>query len=159
MPDRITAATMGATLTGLSLVLTPNWVNQDQQMMTVSTPPPLRQAEDWVTRNIPRSRTVIVHDSLWTDLVVKDAFPRDHVIIVYDVDSDPAISRNLNRIDYLVLPDSAYTADSARARYPTVLAARDQSIAVAQFGTGTSAVTIYRVSRTWYPHRQQGDSP
>jgi hypothetical protein len=143
---------VSAALGTLATLLVPSWVTRDWGMMTVTTPPPLAQADAWVARNVPRSRVVVVHDALWTDLVAKDAFPRDHVIIVYKVDSDPAVNRALHHIDYLVLPDYYYKLPSAPSQYPTVLAAKERAIAVAHFGTDLkSEVTIYRVSRAWSP--------
>jgi hypothetical protein len=69
---------------------------------------------------LPRDRTVVVHHTLFTDLVNKFGFAQKNVIIVQ--------------------------TPGANAQYPTGLAARDHAVAVAHFGSNdTHGITSYRV--------------
>jgi len=76
---------------------------------------------------------------------------RPQPVIVYKVDSDPAVRRTLTRIDYLVLPNWYYETPDAATKYPTVMAARKHAVVVATFGAGPDGVRVYRVSRYWKP--------
>ena len=80
------------------------WAPSLRQMTSVTAEPPLRSAERWVADNVPRNKVLVVHDAIWTDLVQKYGYqPRP--IIVYKLDTDPAVRASLHRIDYLVLPN------------------------------------------------------
>lgn len=128
------------------------WVPADVRAMRFQQEPPLKQAATWVSGNVARDQTVVVHDALWTELVAKQGFAPDKVIIVYKLDSDPAVNEKLRTINFLVLPDYYYLADAAVGQYPTALAAKDRAVPVAHFGNDpTSAVTVYRVSAEWSP--------
>lgn len=130
----------------------PHWYRADVSIMGPHTAPPLKQATAWVSDHVPRDQVMVVHDALWTELVAKQGFTPDNVIIVYKLDSDPAVNARLKRIDFLVLPDYYYTTPAAAGQYPTAVAARDRAVPVAHFGTDpTSAVTVYRVSSAWVP--------
>ena len=135
---------------GLVGVATAAWAPRLQQMMTVSQEQPLRSATTWLADNVARNKVVVVHDSIWTDLVHRYGF-NPHPIMIYKLDSDPAVRDNLTRIDYLVLPDWYYTIGDAPQKYPTLMEARKHAVVVASFGTGPDRVRIYRVSDHWRP--------
>ena len=152
-PRVVAAAISVALVAGLAVTAAPRWYRSDRAMMTAHEEPPLKQADRWAATNIPRSRVLVVHDALWTDLVAKDGFRPENVIIVYKLDGDPAVHKRTTRVDYLILPDYYYRTAAAQGQYPTAIHARDHAIPVAHFGTDpTSAVTIYRVSARWSPH-------
>ena len=99
---------------------------------------------------MPRDQVLVVHDSIWIDLVHYYGFdPRP--IIVYKLDTDPAVRENLDRIDYLALPNWYYDTPAAAGKYPTAMEARKHAVAVAEFGSGDDGVRVYRVSRYWQP--------
>jgi hypothetical protein len=126
------------------------WAPRLQPMMTASQQPPLRSATTWLAHNVPRDKLIIVHDSIWTDLVHHYGFdPRP--VIVYKLDTDPAVRENLTRIDYLVVPDWYYRTGDAAQKYPTLMEARKHAVPVATFGTGPDRVQIFRVSNRWSP--------
>lgn len=134
-----------------AVVLAAVWAPALWPMMTVRQQPPLRLATEWVADNVPRDRTLVVHDAIWVDLVHHKGFdPRP--IIAYKLDTDPAVTRALKRIDYLVVPNWYYDSPDA-ARYPTLLEARKHAVSVASFGKGDDGVRVYRVSRFWQPER------
>jgi len=127
-----------------------SWAPSLRQMTSVTAEPPLRSAERWVADNVPRNKVLVVHDAIWTDLVQKYGFqPRP--IIVYKLDTDPAVRASLHRIDYLVMPDWYYQTPDGASKYPTAIEAHKHAVPVAHFGSGHGAVTIYRVSALWRP--------
>jgi hypothetical protein len=127
-----------------------SWTPPLRQMTSVTAEPPLRSAERWVADNVPRNKMLVVHDAIWTDLVQKYGYqPRP--IIVYKLDTDPAVAASLHRIDYLVLPNWYYRTPDGVSKYPTVLEARKHAVPVASFGGGDDGVTVYRVSALWRP--------
>ena len=150
LSPRVRRFANGAAVAALALVVAFSWTPSLHRMMTVRQEPPLRAATRWVADNVPRNRELVVHDSIWTDLVQKYGFqPRP--VIVYKLDTDPAVRQDLRRIDYLVLPNWYYATPAAASKYPTVLEARKHAVAVARFGSGDDGVQVLRVSRYWRP--------
>ncbi|WP_433218972.1 hypothetical protein ACQP00_13930 [Dactylosporangium sp. CS-047395] len=142
---RLVALGAGAALAGTAAIA---WTGPLLQAAEAGRPA-LRSAELWVADNVPRDAQLVVHDAIWTDLVHHYGFdPRP--IIVYKLDTDPAVQRATRRVDYLVLPNWYYETQGAD-KYPTVMEARRHAIVVAEFGGGSDGVRIYRVSRFWQP--------
>jgi hypothetical protein len=126
------------------------WTPSLQRMTSVQAEPPLRSATRWVADNVPRDKVLVVHDAIWTDLVHKYGYdPRP--IIIYKLDTDPAVRDSLRRIDYLVLPNWYFKTPDSASKYPTAVEARKHAVTVATFGTGDDGVTVYRVSSRWRP--------
>ncbi|MFC4147609.1 glycosyltransferase family 39 protein [Micromonospora mangrovi] len=141
-------ATAALLLIGLAGVTTVAWTPRLHQMATVSQEQPLRSATTWVARNVPRDKTLVVHDAIWTDLVHHYGFnPRP--VIVYKLDTDPAVRREVRRVDYLVVPDWYYRTADAAEKYPTLMEARKHAVPVASFGSGDDRVQVLRVSEHW----------
>ncbi|MGC1215238.1 MAG: glycosyltransferase family 39 protein [Micromonospora sp.] len=143
---RVTTAAL--LLVGLVGATTLSWTPELRRMMTVTEQPPLRSATEWVAHNVPRDKTLVVHDSIWTDLVHHYGFnPRP--VIVYKLDTDPAVRREVKRVDYLVVPDWYYRTADAAEKYPTLMEARKHAVPVASFGSGDDRVQVFRVSEHW----------
>jgi hypothetical protein len=142
----LATALAAAVLTGAALA----WPARLRPMMTTPGVPSMRAAELWVADNVPRDKVLVVHDSIWVDLVHRYRFqPRP--IIVHKLDNDPAVRKTLTRIDYIVVPNW-YLEDTTGAQaYPTLMEARKHAVAVATFGTGDDGVRVYRVSSYWRP--------
>lgn len=137
-----------ALLISMTAALTVSWTPRVYAMMTVTTEQPLRSATRWIADNVPRNKVLVVHDSIWTDLVQYYGF-NPKPIIVYKLDTDPAVRARTKRIDYLVVPDWYYEIPDAATKYPTLIEARKHAVAVASFGTGSDRVQIFRVSSQW----------
>jgi hypothetical protein len=151
MVPRLRAATTGLAALCLAVVLVGLWTPTLRQMtLQARQEPPLWSATQWLADNVPRDRVLVVHDSIWTDLVHHYGFD-PQPIIVYKLDTDPAVRKTLRRIDYLVLPNWYYATPTGVAKYPTVAEARKHAVAVARFGSGDDGVRVYRVSRYWRP--------
>ncbi len=140
------ASVLGATVLAAAAV---TWAPQLDRMTHARGLPPLRAATLWAAANVPRDKVLVVHDAIWTDLVHQYGFdPRP--IIVYKLDTDPAVQRATARVDYLILPTWYYQTGDAD-KYPTVMEARKHAVQVAEFGTGGDGVRVYRVSAYWHP--------
>ncbi|GAA1873581.1 ArnT family glycosyltransferase [Asanoa iriomotensis] len=123
------------------------WPGRLAPMMTTRDVPTMRAAELWVADNVPRDKVLVVHDSIWVDLVHRYRFePRP--IMVSKLDTDPAVQERLTRIDYLVVPEWYVGNPSAS---PTLVEAHKHAVPVASFGDGSDGVRVYRVSRYWSP--------
>jgi hypothetical protein len=140
----------GLAAVALLAVLAFSWAPSLRGMMSVRPEPPLRTATRWLAGNVPRDQVLVVHDSIWTDLVHHYGF-EPLPIIVYKLDTDPAVRASLRRIDYLVVPNWYYETESAGGKYPTLMEARKHAVPVAEFGSGDDGVRIYRVSSYWRP--------
>jgi hypothetical protein len=150
LPRRRAVAT-GLAAVCLAAALVGLWAPTLRQMtLQARQEPPLWSATQWLADNVPRDKVLVVHDSIWTDLVHHYGFD-PQPIIVYKLDTDPAVRERLRRIDYLVLPNWYYATPTGVAKYPTVTEARKHAVAVAWFGSGDDGVRIYRVSRYWRP--------
>jgi hypothetical protein len=147
---RLRAVTTGLAALCLAAALVGSWRPTLRPMLQARQEPPLWSATQWLANNVPRDRVLVVHDSIWTDLVHHYGFD-PQPIIVYKLDTDPAVREQLRRIDYLVLPNWYYATPAGVAKYPTVTEARKHAVAVARFGSGDDGVQIYRVSRYWRP--------
>jgi hypothetical protein len=145
------AVTAGLAAIGLAaVVLAGSWTPTLRHMLQARQEPPLWSATQWLADNVPRDRVLVVHDSIWTDLVHHYGFD-PQPIIVYKLDTDPAVREKLRRIDYLVVPNWYYATPTGVAKYPTLTEARKHAVVVARFGSGGDGVRIYRVSRYWRP--------
>jgi hypothetical protein len=144
------AASTGLAALCLAAVLIGAWVPALRPMLEARQEPPLWSATQWLARNVPRDQVLVVHDSIWTDLVHHYGFD-PQPIIVYKLDTDPAVRETLRRIDYLVVPNWYYATPAGVAKYPTLTEAQEHAVVVARFGSGDDGVRIYRVSRYWRP--------
>jgi hypothetical protein len=102
------ALTTGLAAVCLAAVLVGSWTPTLRQMLQVRQEPPLWSATQWLADNVPRDRVLVVHDSIWTDLVHHYGFD-PQPIIVYKLDNDPAVRKVLRRLDYLVVPKRSPT--------------------------------------------------
>jgi hypothetical protein len=149
-PQHLRDAAAGLVAVCLAVVLTGSWTPTLRQMLHTRQEPPLWSATQWLADNVPRDRVLVVHDSIWTDLVHHYGFD-PQPIIVYKLDTDPAVRKTLRRLDYLIVPNWYYATPAGVAKYPTMMEARRHAVVVARFGSGDDGVQIYRVSRYWRP--------
>ncbi len=143
----VAAATLALAVTAGTVFA---WTPTLRSMTAAHHEPALRSATSWVADNVPRDKVLVVHDAIWTDLVYRYGF-RPRPIMVYKLDTDPAVRRKLDRIDYLVLPNWYFQTPDGKRKYKTALEARKHAVPVAVFGHGPDGVRVYRVSRYWKP--------
>jgi hypothetical protein len=66
---RVRAVTTGLAAVCLAAVLVGSWTPTLRPMLGARQEPPLWSATQWLADNVPRDRVLVVHDSIWTDLV------------------------------------------------------------------------------------------
>jgi hypothetical protein len=126
-----------ACLAAAAVVVVPQWVQRDRDLMTADHDRPFRQAEAWIASNVPHKARLLVDDALWVDLVER-GYPPGQVIWFYKLDTDRDIQgrypRGWREFDYLV---STATLRSFTDTLPQAREAQRRSRVVASFGRGT----------------------
>ncbi|MBY0285780.1 MAG: glycosyltransferase family 39 protein [Mycobacteriaceae bacterium] len=122
------------------------WQPSYHQVLTNNDDASLRQAQRWISENVPKKDRLIVDDALWVDLV-RDGRARQNVIWSYKVDTDEQVQNWAPKgwADY----DWVVSTASMRANMPktgVLTDAMNQSRPVASFGTGGKKVDVLRVA-------------
>lgn len=106
----------------------------------------MRQAEDWIAANVPKSDRLIVDDAIWVDLI-HDGRDRHNVIWAYKVDTDEQVRawapHGWASYDWIV------STPSSRANVPKAGVLTDaiaHAEPAATFGTGGKRVDVLRVN-------------
>jgi hypothetical protein len=141
------AAPAVATVLLFAVFVAPAWGSSVSRMMTVKEKPAFHQAVLWLAANVERDKTIIVDDSEWVDLVHNHGFKPP--IWAYKADLDPAVRRQLRRIDYIAVDDTLWKLGEAREKFPSLFLARKHARPAVSFGRGDDRVTIWRVSPGW----------
>jgi hypothetical protein len=131
------------TMLAFAVIVAPKWATGDAQFMSFNHPVPLQQAEWWVADNVPRSDTLVVDSTLWTDLGSRYGF--SHVVEETKIDADPRVVKTVRSIDYIVVANNAFTGPDAKTVYPSLVRALRYSLVVATFGSGPNGVRVLRV--------------
>jgi hypothetical protein len=135
----------GAVLALAAVVVAPSWVAGDRRLTTEDEDAPLRRAQAWVTENVPRTRSVMVDDSLWVDLV-RAGYPAERVVWFYKLDTDRDVQARYPNgwrdVNFVVSTPTmrAFPEDLPQARD----ALRNSEV-VDAFGEGDRRVEIRRV--------------
>jgi len=122
-------------------IAAPTWVKEDGQMLSTNDVSANERAVDWIAAHVSQSSTLLVDDTVWTDLVQR-GFDRDRTIWFYKLDLDPAVRMQWWRFDYVVrtniLAGNLYWLPQSRLVF-------DHSEPVAVFTTPHERVEIRRV--------------
>jgi hypothetical protein len=136
---------VAACLAAAAVVVAPQWVQRDRDLMTADHDRPFRQAEAWIAANVPHQARLLVDDALWVDLVER-GYPPGQVVWFYKLDTDRDVTarypRGWREFDYLV---STATLRSFPDNLPQVAETQRHSRVVATFGRGTERVEIRKV--------------
>jgi hypothetical protein len=134
-----------ACLVVAAVVVAPQWVSKDRDLMTADRDAPFRQAEGWIADNVPQSARLLVDDALWVDLVERGYQP-GQVVWFYKLDTDRDVAarypRGWREFDYVV---SSATLRSFPDDLPQVSQALRGSKVVAAFGRGDERVEVREV--------------
>jgi hypothetical protein len=79
----------------------PMWTKRDRQMLSANDVGATERAVDWLATHASPDSTLLVDDTVWTDLVQR-GFQRDRTIWFYKLDLDPAVRMPWWRFDYVV---------------------------------------------------------
>ncbi|MCV7301090.1 glycosyltransferase family 39 protein [Mycobacterium barrassiae] len=121
------------------------WLPSYHSVLVADNDASMRQAQQWITQNVPKPDRLIVDDALWVDLV-DDGRDRRNVIWSYKVDTDQQVQNWAPRgwADYEWVVSTA----SMRANMPdegVLTDAMSHARPVATFGSGGKRVDVLRV--------------
>lgn len=138
------SAALAATVLVASVVVS-LWVPSYRTVLAVDDDASMRQAQQWISQNVPKRDRLIVDDALWVDLV-DDGRDRRNVIWSYKVDTDEQVQNWAPRgwADYEWVVSTA----SMRANMPeegVLTDAMAHARPVATFGTGGKRVDVLRI--------------
>ena len=139
---RVPALAAGALIVSIAVSL---WLPTYHFLMKSDVDAPMRQAQQWIQRNVPKTDRLIVDDALWLDLI-RDGRDRRNVVWAYKVDTDEQVQGWAPRgwTDY----DWVVSTASLRANMPpsgvlTDAVAHAQPAAI--FDLGGTRVEVLRV--------------
>ena len=87
---RLVAAALIAVAVLTASMTASMWQPSIRTLAVVDVDAPLRQAQEWIAQNVPKSDRLIVDDAVWVDLV-HDGRDRRDVVWAYKLDSDPEV--------------------------------------------------------------------
>jgi hypothetical protein len=141
---RLRTAAMAAAAAVASMVIS-LWLPSYHSVLTVDDDAPMRQAQQWITENVPKRDRLIVDDAMWVDLV-RQGRDRRNVIWSYKVDTDEQVQNWAPHgwADYEWVVSTA----SMRANMPeegVLTEAMSHARPAATFGSGGKRVDVLRV--------------
>ena len=135
-----------AATTTLGALAGTTWTPVLRHLLTADSDAPLRQAQAWITANVPARDRLIVDDAIWVDLVTEGRDRRD-VIWFYKLDTDTEVQgwspRGWRDYDWVVSTPSLRSGTASTGQLADAVAA---STPVAVFGTGDGRVELRRIA-------------
>lgn len=123
----------------------PAWATQLRGFVAADLDRTMREATDWIEDNATREQRLIVDNSMWVDLV-EAGWDRDNVLWYYKLDTDPAVTalspNGWRDSDFVISTQSMRTFPT---EFPQVAGALQNSVEVAVFGEGDTAVEIRQI--------------
>lgn len=143
-PSRARTAAALATAFAAAIVAT-LWLPSHSTVLTADEDAPMRQAQQWITDNVPYHDRLIVDDAMWVDLV-REGRDRHNVTWSYKVDTDEQVQSLAPEgwADY----GWVVSTPSMRANTPeqgVLTDAMSHADPVATFGEGGRRVDVLRV--------------
>jgi 4-amino-4-deoxy-L-arabinose transferase-like glycosyltransferase len=142
----ITAGTVMATA---ALVVSAGalWPPVLRYLLTADADAPMREAQQWISENVPARDRLIVDDALWVDLVEDGRDHRD-VVWFYKLDTDIEVQgwspRGWRDYDWVVSTASLRSGTAATGQLADAVGA---SAPVAVFGDGDARIELRRIDR------------
>ncbi len=139
---RVPALAAGALIVYVAVSL---WLPRYPSLMGADVDASIRQAQQWIEHNVPKTDRLIVDDALWVDLI-RDGRDRRNVVWAYKVDTDEQVQgwapHGWSDYDWVV------TRASLRASMRPIgiftdAVAHSQPAAI--FGSGVERVDVLRV--------------
>ena len=139
---RVPALAAGALVVSIAVSL---WLPTYHGLMESDVDASMRQTQQWIEQNVPKSDRLIVDDAFWLDLI-RDGRDRRNVVWAYKVDTDEQVQGWAPRgwTDYEWVVSTA----SLRANMPPTGVLTDavaHSQPAATFGSGGTRVEVLRV--------------
>ena len=128
-----------------AVAIVPLWTTQLRGFLLSDLDAPMRDAQGWISDNVPKDSRLLVDDAMWVDLV-DDGFARDNVIWFYKLDTDGAVRaqspNGWRDSDFIVTTESVRTSGGSSEGIRQAL---DNSTVVASFGSGDQEVDVRRI--------------
>jgi hypothetical protein len=133
-----------------SALAAPRWTTGDWRQVRTNDVSVTRQALDWLNTHAGRKSTILVDDTLWTDLVARGFSPR-RTVWFFKLDLDPAVRTPLWKFDYVVATNlfvgNLYKLPASKKVF-------DHSTVVATFTSTNERIEIRRVIKPPLRHFQ-----
>jgi len=139
---RVPALAAGALIVSIAVSL---WLPTYHRLMESDDDAPMRQAQQWIQRNVPKTDRLIVDDAFWLDLI-RDGRDRRNVVWASKVDTDKQVQgwapHGWTDYEWVVstvslragMPPNGVFADAVAHSQPA-----------ATFGSGSERVDVLRV--------------
>jgi 4-amino-4-deoxy-L-arabinose transferase-like glycosyltransferase len=128
-----------------AVAIVPLWTSQLRGFFLSDLDAPMRDAQGWISDNVPKDSRLLVDDAMWVDLV-DDGFARDNVIWFYKLDTDGAVQaqspNGWRDSDFIVTTESVRTSGGSSEGIRQAL---ENSTVVASFGTDDQEVDVRRI--------------
>ncbi|THG32601.1 hypothetical protein E6C70_12695 [Glaciibacter flavus] len=145
MADRGIGGVILAGAVAAIVIAAPAAVSQIRGFLAGDADRPARQAEQWLTDNVPSNARVIVDDSSWVDLVAA-GFSPDRVDGYDPTDAGASAPEQVfgtaRPADYVVAPASSGAIPAGLSQVRRAVA---NSVSVVRFGSGDRAVEVRRI--------------
>lgn len=142
---RVVAVAVLAAVATAGVIAQPRWRDTLDFLTTVDRDAPVRDAEQWVLDNVPRTDRLVVDDVFWANLVTA-GWNRNDVGWFYKLDTDPAVQalspHGWRDYDYII---STSAVRQFPATFPQIHGALTASVPVATFGVGSERVEVRRI--------------
>ena len=139
---RVPALVAGALILSIVVSL---WLPTHRGLLESDDDAPMRQAQQWIQQNVPKTDRLIVDDALWLDLI-RDGRDRRNVVWGYKVDTDEQVQgwapNGWTDYEWVVSTASLRTNVRPNGVFADVVA---HSQPVAIFGSGVTRVEVLRV--------------
>ena len=139
---RVPALAAGALIVSMAVSL---WLPTYHGLLGSDDDASMRQAQQWIEQNVPKTDRLIVDDALWLDLI-RDGRDRRNVVWAYKVDTDAQVQGWAPHgwTDYQWVVSTASLRDNMRPTgvYTDAVA---HSKPAAIFGSGVERVEVLRV--------------
>jgi hypothetical protein len=114
----------------------------------------VRQSTEWIEHNVPTTRPdgrkvrIVVSDTMWVDLKQRGYDPEWYFKMDLDPEVQAKYPRGWQDVDYVIYTDemNKIAKSESKQDMTTTLKAREHGTLVAQFGSQSESIWIYKVS-------------
>ena len=149
------SAAVAAVLVAIMVLVPPRWSSALATQTGTDPNRPYRQTVEWLEDNAERDSTILVDNTIWTDLVQR-GFTRARTVWFYKLDLDPAVRIPREEFDYVVRTNllAGNLGDLPRSRELF-----ESSVPVVSFSAGDEMVEIRRVVQAGSPPQRPAETP
>jgi hypothetical protein len=143
-----------ALVAALVLTVAPVWGPRLHSLTTDDRNVSLRQSTEWIEHNVPTTRPdgrkvrIVVSDTMWVDLKQRGYDPDWYFKMDLDPEVQAKYPRRWQDVDYVIYTNEMNEIANSRSEQDmtTTLEAREHGTLVAQFGSQSESIWIYKVT-------------